>query len=184
MKVRKLILISLALLTLSVLFSSCENEDRSGRLNFNTYNDELAPRTDKYGRFSLIFDLDINDVRGYSSYDYLSSIHMYDSFLSFETYGDYRDKGYLTLWLSTNYIKPYEFGFHFDGKGKVFIDTRDRVYERFMEELFREMADYGRVRLFIDVEAIKKEGYRDIPFQFMDFDIESDSRLRLLFNRY
>lgn len=181
MKLKKWILISIALLTFSALFTSCDDDDRDGHLYFGTSYDGLAPRTDRDGRFSLAFNLDVRDVRGYSSYDYLSSIQLFDSYLSFAAYGDYRDRGYLTLWLSTENIRTYAIDIYFNGQETVYVDTRDNNYARFMDELFYEMSRNGRVRLFIDGLATRGNG---MPIQFMDFDIDSESRLRLLFNRY
>lgn len=179
MNLKKLLFISLALVGLSVLFTGCDDDERSGYLYFGTTSEEPAPRTDRDGRFSMMFNLDIRNVSGYSSYDHLSSIQMYDSHLSFETYGDYRDKGIVTLWLSTDNIRAYAFDLYFNGKGKAYLDTRDRNFSLFMEEVFYEMARYGRVRFYIDGLATWGN---NAPIQFMDFDIESESRLRLLFN--
>lgn len=179
MKSKKIIFLSLALVALSVLFTGCDNDERSGYLNFNTYDSSLAPRTDRDGRFSLFFDLDIRDVRGYSSYDYLSAIQMFDSYLSFETYDNYRDRVYTTLWLSADGVGEVKLDINMDVPGKIYIDTRDHNYARFMRDVFREMEHYGKVRLYIDGAMTR---YNGGPFQYQDFDIESESRLRLLFN--
>lgn len=167
------------LISLMVLFSSCDNNDNNyvgqGTYDYSTNNTPFQPETDARGYFSQYIEIYAGDIYGYNPrVDRLEYIGVdYSSFVIKSPSFEYGDR--INARLSTNdgyldvYLQPYS------GVAEV----NDYALRDFMENCVMDrVLRQGYVRLHI--EGTMKDNWGNNMYGLI-FDIEMRNNLALYF---
>lgn len=177
MRIFRKTLLALTAIVLIATFTACDSDDytKRGELFFTTKDYNKVPTTDyRDGYFEIAYPLDVRNIAGLSSYDYIRYVDVYDSYLSFLPLRNFRAGDYITFGLSTSRIGEYKFVIEPIDNKEAFIDIRNGNYARFMQNLLLELVDRGETVLYIRgyMRDANERGITDF-----EFDIESLSDL-------
>lgn len=176
MKLFRKSLLALVAVVLIASFTACDTDDHTKRseLFFTTKGSNRVPTTNRNGYFEIAYPLNVRDIRGLSSYDYIKYVDVYDSYLSFLPLLGFRKGDYIEFGLSTTRIGEYSFIIDRNSNEEAYIDVRNTEYTRFMRNLLMELIEEGQTVLYIRGNMRNRDNIGIADFQF---DIESLSDL-------